>query len=289
MSDNLTFEAWYDRTADFEHDGLRQSYTDTGGEGDVILLLHGYPTWSYDWVDVIPALSDKNRVIAPDWLGYGLSDKPHRHVPVDEQIDRLSIMLGDLAVDRFHLVAHDYGATCAQEILSRPALAARVKSLTLMNGGLIFSAYRPTRTQKLLLTPLGPLLTRLFSAERLRSKMDAVRGRKLTDNQFAALWRGASHNDGVRKSHLLQRYILERREHWPRWETALRNYRGPVQLIWGPVDPVSGAHVLAPLRRLIPRATVVELDGIGHFVPDEAPDAVGQAIRTFVGKETPYG
>ncbi|MEM9600446.1 MAG: alpha/beta hydrolase [Pseudomonadota bacterium] len=288
MNDSLTFDAWYDRTIDFEHDGLRQSVTDTGGDGPVILLLHGYPTWSYDWVDVIPALSETYRVIAPDWLGYGLSDKPSRHVPIKEQIDRPTLMLSDLGVDTFHLVAHDYGSTCAQEIVSRPDLSKRVQTLTLLNGGVIFSAYRPTRTQKLLLSPLGPLVVRALSADRVRTKLDALRGQKLRDDQFDSLWRGMTHNDGMLKSHLNQRYILERRKYWPRWETALRNYPGPVQLIWGPIDPISGAHVLTPLRALLPKAEAIELDGIGHFVPDEAPDAVAQAIRTFVARKVQH-
>ena len=278
------FEEWAARARTFDHDGLRNSYTDTGdpgGKGDPVLLLHGYPTWSYDWVDVIPALAEHHRVVAPDWIGYGLSYKPARHVRVDEQIDRLEAMLDHLRIDRFHLVAHDYGATCAQELLDRPALAARVRSLTLMNGGVVYDAYRPTRTQKLLLTPLGPVLSRLLGESRLRAKLDAVRGRKLTDAQWAAQWAGMSANDGVRKSHLLQRYINERTEHHERWEAAMRDYTGPVQLVWGPLDPISGAHVLAPLREQLPEARAVELPGIGHFVPEEAPEAVAEAILEF--------
>lgn len=285
MEPSLTFDDWAARAQDFVHEGLRQSYTDTGGDGEVIVLLHGYPTWSYDWVDVIPALSETHRVIAADWIGYGLSDKPKRHVLISEQIDRLHTLLTKLGVGEFHLVAHDYGSTCAQEIIARPDFTRRVTSLTLLNGGLIFSAYRPTTTQKLLLTPLGGLLVKFLSADRVRMKLDALRGQKLTSDQFKCLWRGMSYNDGVLKSHITQRYILERREHWPRWETALQNYAGPVQLIWGPLDPISGAHVLAPLRQLLPRADVIELDGIGHFVPDEAPQAVGQAIKGFVSRK----
>jgi pimeloyl-ACP methyl ester carboxylesterase len=282
MSDAMTFEAWADRAKTFAHNELDQSYTDTGGDGEVIVLLHGYPTWSYDWVDVIPALSETHRIIAADWIGYGLSDKPKRRVLISEQIDRLHTLLSELGVDQFHLVAHDYGSTCAQEIVSRPDFARRVTSLTLLNGGLIFNAYRPTNTQKLLLTPLGGLLVKFLTADRVRTKLDALRGQKLTDDQFNSLWRGMSHNDGVRKSHITQQYILERRENWPRWETALQNYSGPIQLIWGPLDPISGSHVLSPLCQLLPRAEVIELDGIGHFVPDEAPQAVSQTIKNFV-------
>jgi pimeloyl-ACP methyl ester carboxylesterase len=151
-----------------------------------------------------------------------------------------------------------------------------------MNGGLVYSAYRPTRTQKLLLTPLGPLVARLLSKGKLRAKLDAVRGVTLTDAQFDALWSGIAHQDGNKKSHILQRYILERAEHHARWEAALTRYSGPVQFIWGPLDPISGQHVLDPLTVQRPDARVTALPGIGHFVPDEAPDAVPQALLEFI-------
>jgi pimeloyl-ACP methyl ester carboxylesterase len=282
----MSFSDWQSRAQTFTHDGLSQSYTDAGGDGDVIVLFHGYPTWSYDWVDIIPALSKTHRVIAADWIGYGLSDKPKRRVTISEQIDRLDALLVHLGVDQFHLVAHDYGSSCALELVSREALAGRVKSLTLMNGGVIFEAYRPTRTQKLLISPIGALMGRLLSAKRVRKRLNELRGNTLTDDQFDALWAGMSHNDGLRKSHITQKYILERREHGARWEAALQAYPGPTQLIWGPLDPISGPHVLAPLRDLLPKAKVMELPGIGHFVPDEAPESVSRAIRDFVSRET---
>ncbi|MEL6687834.1 MAG: alpha/beta fold hydrolase, partial [Pseudomonadota bacterium] len=175
----ITFDQWRSVHPAFDHKGLSQTYVDTGNvEGEnrpVILLFHGYPTWSYDWVDVIGPLSVGHRIIAADWIGYGLSDKPSRHVRVDEQINRLVALLDHLGVEDFHLVAHDYGSTCAQEMLDRPDIAARTKTLTLMNGGVIFSAYKPTQTQKLLISPLGSLVSRFLSKDRIKTKLDALR------------------------------------------------------------------------------------------------------------------
>ena len=276
------FDAWVERAEDFYHEGLRQSYTDTKGDGPVVLLLHGYPTWSYDWADIILDLSQKARVVALDWIGYGLSDKPRHHVSVAMQIDRLEVLLDAIQVDRFHLVAHDYGATCAQEILDRDRLSTRIESLTLMNGGVVFNAYRPTRTQKMMLTPFGPLITRFLSRKTLQEKMDAVRGRPLPVPQFDVLWQGMSQDKGVQKAHIRQRYILERAEHWPRWEEATKRWTGPTQLIWGPEDPISGQHVLDPLKDMLPHARVISLEGVGHFVPDEAPDQVARALTEFI-------
>lgn len=283
----IDFHDWKSVAQSVEIDALRHSYMDVWSPLDdqfkpTLVLLHGYPTWGYDWVDVMGVLSVSFRVIVPDWIGYGLSDKPDRHIPITEQIDRLHSLLDRIGVKDFHLAAHDYGATCAQEILDRPDFAARVKSLTLMNGGLVFEAYRPTRTQKLLLTPIGPLISKLFTKDRLRTKLDAVRRHALTDAQWDALWAGMNHDGGMSKAHLLQRYINERAEHHPRWDAALRRYSGPVQLVWGPLDPISGAHVLAPLRERLPKARVTELEGVGHFVPDEAPKQVADALLTFI-------
>jgi len=75
------------------------------------------------------------------------------------------------------------------------------------------------------------------------------------------------------------RYNREREQHAARGEAALSAYEGPLQLIWGLEDPVSGAHVLELARSKLPRAEIVELPGVGHFPQVEAPHRVAAAIR----------
>jgi pimeloyl-ACP methyl ester carboxylesterase len=120
-----------------------------------------------------------------------------------------------------------------------------------------------------------------ISADRVRSGLDAVRGSTLTDAGFDDLWLGISRDNGHKLAHLLVKYNAERATHHRRWETALANGDGPVQLVWALDDPVSGRHVLEKAVTLLPRAEVIELPGVGHFPQAEAPRAVAAATRAY--------
>ncbi|MGO8965919.1 MAG: alpha/beta fold hydrolase [Mycobacterium sp.] len=254
------------------------------GQGPVVIMLHGFPTWSYDYAEVANDLQRDHDVITLDFLGYGASDKPNPYdYSVAESADIVDDLAAHLHLDAVRLAAHDYGGIVAQELLYR-ALAGRlgftIDSLVVLNSGIVYSAYRPTRMQKLLILPvIGKLLAGRVSANRLRSALDAVRGSKLTDTEFDDLWYGVSLHDGHKLAHLLIRYNAERAAHHTRWEKALADWDGPLRLVWGLDDPVSGRHVIEAATKVLPRAVVTELPGVGHYPQSEAPAAVAAAVR----------
>lgn len=255
------------------------------GEGPTLLLLHGFPTWSYDYAEVAEDLSRDHDVITLDFLGYGASDKPCPYAySVAESADAVEDLVAHLQLDAVRLMVHDYGGIVGQELIDRSlagGLGFTVGSLVVLNCGIVYSAYRPTRLQKLLiLLVIGKLLAGRITADRVRSGLDAVRGPRLTDAEFDDLWLGISRDDGHKLAHLLVKYNAERATHHRRWETALATWTGPLQLIWGLEDPVSGRHVLDAAVALLPRAAVTELPGVGHFPQSEAPHAVAAAVRT---------
>ncbi len=104
--------------------------------------------------------------------------------------------------------------------------------------------------------------------------------RRLTDIEFDDLWLGMWRENGHKLSHLLIKYNAERAIHHRRWEAALANWDGPLHLVWGMDDPVSGRHVLEQAVKVLPRAEVTELAGVGHYPQSEAPQAVAAAVRT---------
>jgi pimeloyl-ACP methyl ester carboxylesterase len=250
-----------------------------------VLLVHGFPTWSIDWVDVAHDLERDHDVITLDLLGYGASDKPDPYdYSVEESADTVEHLLAELGVTEVDLVVHDYGSIVGQEVLDRHGrgvLGVGLRTVTVLNGGIVYAAYRPTRLQRLLITPvLGRVIARLASARTFRAGIDGVRGvRKLTDAEFADLWAGVSRQHGGKIAHLLIRYNAERARHHERWERALAQWAGPLHLVWGPEDPVSGRHVLDAARAVLPRARVTEIEGAGHFPMSEDPVACAAAIR----------
>jgi pimeloyl-ACP methyl ester carboxylesterase len=101
----------------------------------------------------------------------------------------------------------------------------------------------------------------------------------LSDDEFGDLWQGMSRDNGHKLSHLLIKYNAERAVHYQRWESALADWAGPLQLVWGLADPVSGSHVLELAVKTLPRAVVTALPGVGHYPSSEAPQTVAAAVR----------
>ena len=258
------------------------------GTGPIVVLLHGFPTWSYDYSAVAIDLAIDHDVITLDFLGYGASDKPNPYeYSVAESADSVEDLIAFLNLSSAHLVTHDYGGIVGQELVDRQLsgkLPFRITGLAILNCGIVYRAYRPTSMQKLLNTPvLGNLLARCVTAGMLRNGLAAAWGKsKLSDEEFEDLWQGISLKNGHKLAHLLIRYNTEREYHHRRWEAALAAWKGPLYLIWGLDDPVSGRHVLEQATQMLPRAVVTELDGVGHFPQAEAAEAVATAIRVSV-------
>lgn len=258
------------------------------GQGPTVLLLHGFPTWSYDYAEVATDLAADHDVITLDFLGYGASDKPNPYdYSVAESADTVEDLAAHLGLESVRLVVHDYGGIVGQELVDRALadqLGFTIASLVVLNSGIVYSAYRPTRLQKLLILPVvGKLIAGRVSANRFRSALDAVRGSKLTDAEFDNLWHGVALHDGHKLAHLHIRYNAERAAHHRRWERALIKWQadwdGRLQLVWGPEDPVSGRHVLEQAIEVLPRAEVTEIQDAGHYPQSEAPEAVAAAVR----------
>ena len=254
------------------------------GQGPTVLMLHGFPTWSYDYADVANDLATDHDVITLDFLGYGASDKPNPYeYSVAESADVVEDLVAQLHLDSVCLVIHDYGGIVGQELIDRAQagrLGFTIDSLLVLNSGIVYSAYRPTRLQKLLILPVvGRLLAGWITPGRFRSALDAVRGSRLTDTEFDDLWYGVARQGGHKLAHLHIRYNAERAAHHGRWEKALADWDGPLHLVWGLDDPVSGRHVLEQAIAILPHAEVTELQGVGHFPQSEAPQTVAAAVR----------
>ncbi|MEO7935634.1 MAG: alpha/beta fold hydrolase, partial [Dokdonella sp.] len=122
--------------------GKHQIFWREGGTRDraCLLLIHGFPTSSWDWSAVWPELANHYRLIALDMLGFGFSDKPARHrYTIAEQADIHEELLHSLGINTYHVLAHDYGDTVAQELIARnheSSGASGLRSIGLLNGGL---------------------------------------------------------------------------------------------------------------------------------------------------------
>jgi pimeloyl-ACP methyl ester carboxylesterase len=250
-----------------------------------LLLVHGFPTSSWDWAPLWPALAARFRVLAPDLLGYGFSDKPKSHrYRIIEQADLICALLAARGVHATHVLAHDYGDSVAQELLARHGHGGpRILSTIFLNGGLFAETQNPRPIQRLLASPLGALIARLLDRRRFQRSFAAVFGArtKPSATELADFWAVVSHDHGHRIAHRLLAYLAERHVHRNRWVHAMQHAGVPLRFIDGLTDPVSGVGMVSRYRELIPDADVVELPDIGHYPQVEAPARVLEACMAF--------
>jgi len=279
----------------FDHRGAAIFVREAGAAIDQdssLLCLHGFPTASFDWYPIWDGLVARfGHVLAFDMLGYGFSAKPAGHdYPISTQADIAEALLRERGVRRVHLLAHDVGDTVTQELLARDAerralgdRSLEIASCVLLNGGLFPETHRASRAQKLLLSPLGPLVAAAISEKRFMPSFALVFGpqTKPSAEELKVFWSLLAHDNGHRRLHRLIRYILERRANRDRWVGALQTTAVPLHLIDGALDPISGAHMVERYRTLIPHPDVTLLPDVGHYPQTEAPQAVLDAVLRF--------
>lgn len=292
---DTSLEQWKASGRTFAYRGHPIFYRDEGS-GPALLCIHGFPTASWDWHRVWPMLVDRYRLIAADMIGFGFSSKPRDYpYSMGDQATLHESLLAFLGVSEVHILAHDYGDTVAQELLARfetrqrtNSAGLQIRSICFLNGGLFPETHRARPIQKLLLTPLGPLLARLYSERPFRRSFPRIFGSatRPSDEETAQFWILVAYNGGNRIVHKLIRYIDERRHNRDRWLGALQRSSIPLRLVNGAADPVSGSPMAERYREIVPNADIVLLEGIGHYPQTEDPVRVVRALHAFW--EHPY-
>lgn len=286
----ITLDVWKARAAYFEANANRMAYWCTPNPDETrpwLLLIHGYPTSSWDWSAIWSALERRFNIVAMDMLGFGLSDKPqHIKYSIFDQANFYEACLAHLGLNEAHVFAHDYGDTVAQELLARhndSQLSFAMKSLCLLNGGIFPEKHRARIIQKFGLTPFGFLIGKMLSREKLRTTFDEIFGpdTKASDEEIDGHWSLVVENNGAKILHKLLQYIPERRANRSRWVGALQHTHIPLRLINGGADPVSGRHAYEHYLKLIPNPDAVLLDTIGHYPHTEASRDVVDAFTEF--------
>ena len=262
------------------------------GEGLPLLLIHGYPTASWDWVKIWQPLSQKFQCITLDMLGFGFSDKPQRPYSIFTQADIVCQLMTHLSCQTAHIVSHDYGDTVAQELLARHndnTLPFAIQTLHLLNGGIFPETHRPLAIQKLLMSPIGGLLVKCFNKRSLAKNLQKIWGpnSQLKCAEIDEFWQLIAHNQGLTVMHRLIHYMSERIKNRERWVGALRQTQVPLRLTNGVFDPISGEHLVQRFCQLINHADVIRLEGIGHYPQVEAADQVLSSIQIMIEKNIP--
>lgn len=281
---------WLKQGRWFDYQGKRVFFN-TKGKGEVILCLHGFPTASWDWHTIWEPLAEHYCLIAPDFLGFGFSDKPKGYpYSILDQASMIEELLDHLGVTACHVLAHDYGDTVAQELLHRHGYQhaktshLELLSICFLNGGLFPETHHPLLIQRLFMSPIGALVGKLMSRKKLARSISSIVGTKyeLEEVLIDHLWELIQHNNGTAVAHRLIRYMKERVQHRASWVGAMQLSSVPMCLIDGIEDPISGKHMVQRYRQLVPNPIVYELAGVGHFPVLEEPLAVLENFLAYL-------
>ncbi|MBT6881783.1 MAG: alpha/beta hydrolase [Flavobacterium sp.] len=246
---------------------------------ETMVVLHGYPTSSYDYYKVLPELSKHYRVIIHDHLGFGFSDKPLNYsYSLLDQADLALQLWQQLGVKKVHLLAHDYGTSVATEIIARNnnnELTIEIENLTLCNGSMHIELSQLRTIQKLLKNKwLGKYVAKLttyaiFSKNLRNVYFDKT---KVSNNELKDMWMQLEYNEGRKVIHKLSQYINERYIYWNRWIGALKETNLQTNIVWAKNDPVAVPAIARLIATEISNNKLFWIENTGHFPMLENPD-----------------
>ena len=255
----------------------------TRGGGEPIVLLHGFPTSSHLWARVVSCLPAGHRVLVVDLLGYGRADRPQgRPLGVRAHAERVIELFDALGINYACVVGHELGGGVAQALAVRwPARVARlglvcsvgydcwpVRELRLARGMLPLTRHLPPT-----------FLTSLLRKELLRGFVDHERGARSVD-RFLRPFGSADGRDAL-VEHLLALDAAETQALAPR----LRDLVMPTAVVAGAHDPFVTPSVAERLAGDIPGATLELLPDARHFLPEESPRAVADAVTRLLARD----
>jgi pimeloyl-ACP methyl ester carboxylesterase len=276
--------------------GIRMHYVDEGPrEGPVVLMLHGNPTWSFYWRRLIAALSPTHRVIAPDHIGCGKSDKPddarypHRLARRIADIERLVESLG---LRELTLMVHDWGGMIGMGWAHRhPQMLTKLVLLNTAAFPLPASKRMPASLWLARNTSLGAVLVRGFNAFARGATRLCVTRRPLSSEVREAL---CAPYDSWDNRRAVLRFVqdIPLREGDPGFEILtevcerLHQFDDrPVLICWGMRDFVFDEHFLRVWERELPHAEVHRFHDSGHYVLEDAGDEIEALVRKFMALE----
>jgi pimeloyl-ACP methyl ester carboxylesterase len=260
-------------------------FVTTRGEGEDVLLLHGFPTSSWDFAGLASGIARQRRAIAFDFLGYGLSEKPASYgYSLFEQADVAIAVARHFGVCRAHLLAHDMGTSVATELLARRErgqLPFEVASLVLTNGSVHVELAHLTVGQRILRSPLGPLFVRLNNRRSFEAQLRRTFAHQPSNEEVSAMWELLSREDGAQRLPQLIGYVTERARFRRRWIGALERLDVPTLVAWGERDPIAVMDIARALAAEIPGAEFESWPDVGHWPQLEATDRLLARTERF--------
>jgi haloalkane dehalogenase len=265
----------------------RMHYVDEGS-GETVLFMHGTPTWSFEWRHQIAGLSANHRCVAPDLLGFGLSDRPRNFAYTPEaHAAAIAEFAERVNLGRFHLVVHDYGGPIALPLALRAP--ERMRRLVLINTWMwsFDDDAEMVKKGRIAGGAFGRFMYRHLNFS-LRVLMPYAYGdrKKLTPaiyRQYLERFPDAESRGAVLWP--LARALLGSSAYYESlWAQRDKLGQVPGLIIWGMRDRAFPPRYLARWRSALPSAQVVEVPSAGHWPHEEEQRIVTEELRKFLSR-----
>ena len=269
----------------FKVNDTTMHYVDEG-EGEVLLFVHGTPSWSFEFRNVIKFLSKKYRCIAIDHIGFGLSEKPAKYdYTVQNHTASLLKLVTHLQLNQFTMLVHDFGGIIG--LAAAEQIPEKIKGLVILNTWCRSIQDEPEyKKMKVILgSPLMPLLYRYlnFSAKYILPAAFGERSRLTPEihQHFLRPFSKASERNGTIA---FAKSLLRDQDYYASIGKKLSILKDkPVLIIWGMKDEFITEKHLLWMQEQFPGSKVVRYDDAGHFVLEEKSVVAGPVIAEFMG------
>jgi cis-3-alkyl-4-acyloxetan-2-one decarboxylase len=288
MSDDARWRALYPfESHELRLDGSRYHYLDEGS-GEVLLLVHGNPTWSFYWRNLVLGLREKYRVIVPDHIGCGLSDKPADYpYRLEQHVSNLSSLINELDLKKVTLLAHDWGGAIG--LGAATAQPERFSRFVMFNTAAFRSNWMPWRIRICRTPILGKIAVQGFNAFAKAALWMAV---SKHERMTSAVRQGLlAPYDSWANRQAIYRFIedIPMSEAHPTYETLLEIETRlalfktlPWMFIWGMRDWCFKPKFLERFLDFFPKADVHRLPDAGHYVIEDAYEEIIPLVDQFL-------
>jgi pimeloyl-ACP methyl ester carboxylesterase len=283
-------QEWVDQGRFIKANGYQIFLVDKGKaktKGHGVFIVHGFPGSSWDWSGVVSQVAKRTRVVVPDMVGFGRSDKPQTgtfedHYSLFKQADMYEAVAKQVGLTEVMLVIHDMGQSVGSELMKRQqegTLPFHIRHAIVFDGSTLINLVHllPMQTKGLEAPDtLGPDMDKDVIMKDLNDSFGKVR--PASDETLSIMADQILYNEGDRVFNRQIRYMGERKEKLQRWQAGIINFNGPVSMFWAEDDPVSVVKMAYAWKDMQPKIELHIWPGVAHWPMIDVPDRVAKVI-----------
>jgi len=254
------------------------------GQSDLlpVVLLHGIPSQSYSWRNILPALASQGtRAIAPDWIGSGFSGKPEKqefpYTP-DAYIKALSVFIEALALERFSLVVQGFlGSVGLQYALRNPE---KIANIAILNTPISLDAKLPFKLQQMGWPFVGDMMTQ--DPLLIDRTLEGGSRYRIEDQDLDVYRKPYLKTSAVGRALLTTIRNLQLPAAMTEITSGFQQWQQPILIQWGMIDPWLPIEIAESFAKSVPDAEVIKLNNVGHYPQEHYHEVILQDLLPFV-------